>query len=297
MESVGPYEALSRTLLESARRKYGKKAANGIARFFEGLGLPVPDKGEYCVTNDNSLFTQQDPNGFYLNPINRTGFLIPLNKEGCVIRISKRSINWTNHPHMIQPLFSYPAGRLRIDILPGIDCGVHIDNTKKVKSRLIRSFLWAGSIGHDIRTSNVGQLPNGHLLAIEPAALQPLIPFLGTIKKIFGWKTDMNAAHPQDEFFGQIKRMFADAWPNLSQRPDPSKMKACLKLCEKMTDEGTLKPYWTNLIVGKKYYVRDAAYRYHARTDPEDLKKRMDRQREEQRARRRSARDLLIRSR
>lgn len=124
------------TLLTDAIQN--EESAEEIENFFGGMGLPMPEKGEYYEGVGEK-------------------FLVFLNDYGLAIRLTPayRVVREEN-PHFLKSLFNRKAGKYEIDIDPGLQCPVPEDQVKPIYIMLRQKY---GIYVDDPKKQNLAFLP------------------------------------------------------------------------------------------------------------------------------------------
>ena len=216
-------------LYDKIREHYGGLEAEGVISFFDMLGLPVPEQGEYYQTSD-------------------TGFLIPLDDLGVLIRVTNDDDfpNY-NHVHVLDPLFSRSFSGLRVDIMPGVEAPV----TKQEAGILKRELYFRCGIelcdGHPY---NFGFLPGTDPrfpVIIDEIGITYITKPSRALDEYVPAGKEPDTYNPQEELYGEIKRQMSAAWPSHSLRPDPEKFHDAFKQCHAMKEKGKLVSAWQDV--------------------------------------------------
>jgi hypothetical protein len=183
------------SLYSNANNRYGGRTARKISEFFNAMQLPEPSEGEYSETHDK-------------------GYLVFLNDPGVVIRITRANLTLWNHPRVLQPLGSVPAGKLRIDINPGIHCPA----TEKQRNEAMDDLGKDNLQLFDPALYNCGTLPAveklikaGYAVALDPVAVDDISRTATWARKLLGSKFSRAATpayDPQTLLYGHLRETF-----------------------------------------------------------------------------------------
>lgn len=207
---------------------------NEIQNFFNGMGWPMPEKGEYYEgTGDR-----------YLAFLTEYGVIVRLTPEQSVIE--------EENPHFILPLFNRQAGAYRINIDPGYDCPVTSEEMRTIYRMLSKKF---GVRVHDAKRHNLCFVPHTeprYPVVIDLDPEYTLVRFEETPAKTSGWSAERaicllnadNAVNPQIEIYAPLRRIIDEAWPPDCDRPDPEGIAAFKSLCKAFKAEGKLVAPW-----------------------------------------------------
>lgn len=176
---------------------------------------------------------------------------------GVVIRIEKKSVSRIIHPLVLQPLASIETEKSIIEICPGVHTNHDHDIPsflhKKLKSDQLNFF--------DDQTANTGKLPfstsefpEGVPLVIDRPAVRQLSDEVSLVKKyiptvcnIFNPKSRKPEEIAQDVLYAPLRKLFHDAWPDISQKqPDAKKIARFWRECRNYTKQGKLVAGWKN---------------------------------------------------
>jgi hypothetical protein len=217
-------------------------AETGIAikTVLHHLGLPLPDTKETFLGGTE-------------------GVLLFLEKQGVVVRIE---YDWmmrvNNNPAVLQPLASITAGKAIIEVCPGCNPAETMQQVLAVKDKLKKQGLdfW------DSKILNTGLLPfttltfpKGVPVVIDRPSIQTLSDAVHPIKKFLA-KLNLQG-DPQHYLYAPLKKSFKSAWPKAQEKPDPEKMKAFWKLCEKNVAKGVLIAGWNKMVVTAETSLQD----------------------------------------
>jgi len=222
--------------------RVGTESAEEIKKFFDGMGLPVPDDGEYyCGTGSR--------------------YLVFLSDYGVVIRMTPNSsLMEFDNPHFLKSLFTRKAGNHQIDIDPGIECPASDQETNEIYKMLWTKFsIMVG----DGRPHNLGFLPDSklrypvmidldpewtkRLVRLDEAAVSRLTKAVQTAKRLFLRTEDINMQediNPQDEFFAPLKEIIDESWPANQNAPVLDGSQRILQACKDFKSAGKLVSPW-----------------------------------------------------
>lgn len=228
-------------ILQVIGEKYDSATVDAVARRFEDFQLPLPKAGEFAHGLE--------------------GWLVFLNDFGVVIRIEKDTrpglgsfgfdhIN--DDPDILQPLCSWPAEKLVIEICPGIELPQPEDEVLLRRNLYSRGiFFW------DLDSYNVGRIPihteefpDGRAVVLDRNGVnRQLAPALS----VRGWcayvalkhKGELDMPDIQPEFYGPLRQAFANA-------AEPEKMVQAWALCKKSRQSGVLSSSWDRVEYPKK---------------------------------------------
>lgn len=229
-----------------------KKSARAVRNIFNGLGLPVPEDGEYRKRSFGS------------------GPLVFVSQYGFVARIVPKGLIMTiNTPCFIKPLFNRAAGNHRFIIDPGYDLReIRVEHC----SALYRKMREYGISWYDNCTVNIARVPNypSHLVAIDIDCIQIdrlSIGFLTqktrAIAKLLGIVKETD---PQVELYKPLRDILEQAWPKGAPAPDPEGIRAFKELCLDFKADGLLRSDWEDPQYDYKGTYRVArAYDAHLR--------------------------------
>ena len=117
-----------------------KQSADEIETFFGGLGLPVPERGEFYEGHDK-----------YLTFLTDYGILIRITPAHAVVR--------EQNPHFMRSLFNRKAGKFEIDIDPGLQLltndSIGRGDVEKIRIYLKKKY----GLKHDWRYENLAFIP------------------------------------------------------------------------------------------------------------------------------------------
>lgn len=232
-------------ILEKIQRVYDTGTADAVSSTLHHLQMPVPGAEEYTTSWDD-------------------GFLVFLNHHGCVIRMTDQDkLPGLEDPAILVPLASRMAGRLKIDINPGLECPVDPRDamalSEQLKTRGVN--LW------DQKTHNCGYLPALPGLSrripvvIDPCAVHALSESTGLVRNLISAKTILvnvaqklnlpeqapppsaNPSH-QDQVFGSLRQAFQAAWSTDQKQPSARKINDFWKSCRASFEKGLLTTSW-----------------------------------------------------
>lgn len=200
-------------------RRYGKESTGHLIETFNKLGLPVPQtQQDYRVTADG-------------------GALIFLNAYNCVIRITEQYFPAYDHPHILQPIASFPDEDIRIEINPGITCPAQRKDIAIVDKILHKDLLTINN--SDRHELNIGLLPaktanfpEGIPVVIEMPAVRHLTQNVKDIAEIL-----KKCPSDQKEFYAPLRQAFCKAL-------DKNDMKEFWQFCTTMKKNGALIAGW-----------------------------------------------------
>ncbi len=211
-------------------------SAEETAKFFENLGLPIPQKEE-----------------FYLNVRNTDRRLVFLSDYGIVIRFTPaKSFLDIESIHRLYPLFTRLAGNYRIDIEPGIKCPVSQREASQIYHMLLRDH---GILITDDTVHNFGFLPldgirfpilidiDEYVITgqsrpdIQDHSLGDIIQFREHLS------SDRNI---QKELYGPLQDILNAAWPSNQEKPRFSGIREFFKMARLYRNKGALLASWEN---------------------------------------------------
>lgn len=185
------------------------------------------------------------------------GFLLFDQKHGVVIRIeSKKTTCWqrVSHPHMLEPLGSFDAGKVIVEICPG----THVAREGKPVDTVRHKMLKAGLYFRDPQRANVGMIPlqtprfpDGVPVIIDRLSVsrfwlvtKPVRDVLGLTRKLsnlfHGATDDFQAA-----FYGPLRRALQNAGPDIcAGKSTAIQVERFWQLCAKYKREGKLVAGW-----------------------------------------------------
>ena len=247
------------SLYSNAYNQYGGRAARKIKEFFNAMQLPEPSEGEYSETHDK-------------------GYLVFLNDPGVVIRITRANLTLWDHPRVLQPLGSVPAGKLRIDINPGIHCPATEEQRNEAMDDLTKDNLQL----FDPALYNCGTLPAvtnlikaGYAVALDPVAVDDISRTATWARKLLGSKFSQAAApkyDPQAILYGHLRETFKAAWKNGGAQPDATGIKVFWQECREMKAAKKLVASWlTQDMASRNYknaYEGSLHYGLHMKLQP-----------------------------
>ena len=187
-----------------------------VIDFFDELGLPLPDAGQFYVANDKERK------------------LVFLSDYGLVLRLMPQShaLDFAN-PHFLKPLFTRHSQGVELGIDPGVNCALSHDQGRRILSHLVEAFP-SVHFGDDNYT-NMALLPcsdpafpvaidlDAHLIRLKSGArssasqqaelfgyaADSLDPYSRTGLQKRSLKGDVN---PQDLVYGDLQQMAQDAF-------------------------------------------------------------------------------------
>lgn len=219
------------TLLAKIESGSGRNAADMVERFFEAAALPIPEKGEFFVSEDSGTF-------------------VLLNDEACLLRLVGPAMDRSSRaafPKTFQPLavdedILQPFGvktlapTLQLEIVPGIQCGLSDAWYETLIRRLHRKKMgFAVTDDIDLAYRNGGTLPNGKGVILDRGAVR-----------------QRNAPSPatpvslgaQDKFFGPLREVYnGAAWP-AGENPNEKGFAELWTMSREMKGEKILVPGW-----------------------------------------------------
>jgi|GEM_PF-1613100 len=207
-----------------------------VEEFFEALGLPEPEKGEYRTARSN-------------------GYILFLDDFGIIIRISddKKTPRYV-HNLILQPLASRTIDGFRIDIMPGLKTPVTSKEVYALEDELSEDNLqfW------DSHPYNCGYMPSGTVVCFDEDAVKALPGFTAQVIK------------EQNKVFAPLKKAFTRAWP-AGENVDSYEMARFWQMCRTMKDKNILTSGWQDEEAHKvvtEFMDSDGSRHYAARFKP-----------------------------
>ncbi len=212
-----------------------RKSARAVREIFNGLGLPVPEEGEYRKRSCGM------------------GALIFVPKYGFVIRVipANKVLN-IQSPHFIKPLFNKAAKDYRFIIDPGYDqLSITFDDARRFEKALETEHLTCS----DATPFNIARVPDcDHLVLVD---LDPRftsrshIPLSVMIAKTFrkflgieGKSLQTPEFDPQISQYEPLRNILERAWPENAPEPDPEGIRAFKTACQEFMGDGKLCADW-----------------------------------------------------
>lgn len=236
------------SLHSSIYERYGRRTADAVYRFFDGMQLPQPEDGEFSKTHDK-------------------GYLVFLNDSGTVIRFTnKREGLWNFSSRVLHPLGSRITGRLRADINPGITCPLTDEQREELVEGLGTDKLQFYDPGH----YNGGSLPavtnllkEGYAVNLDPLAVQDLSSAVTRMKRwlIRTFAPEAAAAtpeapdDPQAIIYRPLKDIFKAAWQTGTGTPDADLIRKFWDKAREMKASGLLKASWLTQDMASRNYM------------------------------------------
>lgn len=229
-------------------QEHGLESANHLIRTFRSLSLPVPETcREYRGTADS-------------------GALVFLNDAACALRITGQNYPRYEHPHILQPIATFPDEKIRIELYPGITCPGNEEDLKPLSKILARNNLQIHN--SDRHKFNVGYLPyqtdsfpQGMPVIIEMAAITTLTKNVRkAAKKLKPYQNNVQKA-----LYAPLREAFEQAFSK-------SEMEPFWKKCRELRQKGTLIAGWQSSVdhfekKGEATYLnscKDSADNYQA---------------------------------
>lgn len=210
-----------------------EKSARAVLDIFNGLGLPVPEEGEYRERSNGS------------------GPLVLVSQYGFVMRIvpEDKVVNMENH-YFIKPLFNRTAGNHRFVIDPGYEQSdacfallCKIDFLRDLEEKYGLSY-------YDEKDANFALVP-GHpdtpvIIDLDPDVMKTRpLPFLTrTINAIAKLLRIGLEADPQIALYKPLRDILEQAWPQDAPVPDPKGIRDFKELCRGFKDRDLLRADW-----------------------------------------------------
>jgi hypothetical protein len=244
-------------LIEHIEKLYEKPTATAVSALLSNLRLPVPEAGEYTKSWDD-------------------GFIVFLNPYGCLLRlVDKEKSPLIHDPAILRPLASRNAGRMRVDINPGVECPIDPRDVPSLFFRLKER----GIIFWDGKVRNCGYLPaqQGERripVVIDPdsCAVRQLSQSVSLVDRMFQVKNIVTntlriCALPsrdkppeaqistQDMIYGQLSSIFNAAWPTDREAPkNPIGISKFWDTCHSFREKGLLITSWLSKDMGASNY-------------------------------------------
>lgn len=199
---------------------------SNVIGIFNQLQLPIPSWQDEYISATKGLITMT-------------------NRYGVVIRIEDAAADRVMNPWVIQPLASFEAGAVIVEIVPATrnldDDRIGQKVAVELKKSGVEFFDKGGS-------SNMGMLPirseaypKGIPVVIDRLAVRHARRENYALKDIFN---DMGTRRDPQEIYAPLRAAIKDAWPDQAGEADAAKMAAFWRLCEDFVRDGKLIAGW-----------------------------------------------------
>lgn len=204
----------SSTLFVTISKESGYREAVAVERLFKQLGLPMPRQGGY-VGNTHE------------------GYLVFLNNYGCSIKIQqRRHFEMADTPLALRPLIRLVTPKHIFEIFPGVQSPIETRDLEWLQDAMPSTHY----IFDDATEHNCGylphiteQFPNGLPVVIDHMALFPDSEPNGVQYEVEYFR------EVQQNLYGPLRKALREAWPDIAQDADKTKMKAFWDMCRQHT--------------------------------------------------------------
>lgn len=202
------------------------EAISNVIGIFSQLQLPIPSWHDEYISATKGLITMT-------------------NRYGVVIRVEEAAAGRVENPWVIQPIASFDAGAVIVEIVPATR---NLDNervSQKVALELKKSgvefFDKGGSSNMGVLPVGSAAYPKGIPVVIDRLAVRHAGDDVYALKDIFN---DMGARNDPQEIYAPLRAAIKDAWPDHAREADAAKMTAFWRLCEDFVKAGKLIAGW-----------------------------------------------------
>lgn len=211
------------------------EGARAVREIFNGLGLPVPQRGAYVERSSGM------------------GALVFVDPYALVIRVVPEDRNVDiSSACLIRPLFSRVAGGYRFVVDPGYDQrAVTLDDAAFLKQKA----RGQGLVLRDMTEFNIARVPGtDHLVLVDidpsfvsrrrESSFVTAVKAIGTALGVKHEALPVSEPDPQILQYDPLRAILAQAWPEDASGPDPRGLADFKAACLDFKAEGKLRADW-----------------------------------------------------